>query len=46
LVAGGGGVGAFFLLGFFFFVGAVGCVRLLPACAVPGLSVVGFWALP
>jgi hypothetical protein len=42
LVTGGGGVGALgFLCGFFFFFGAAGCVRLLPACAVPGLSVVG-----
>jgi hypothetical protein len=47
LVAGGGGVGAFFLFGFFFFflVGAAGCVRLLPAWEVPGLSAVGFCAL-
>ena len=47
LVTGGGGVGALAFLCFFLTVGffAVGCVRLLPACAVPGARRVGFWLL-
>src|ERR1700748_2603192 len=49
LVTGGGGVGALAFLCdflFFFLVGDAGCVTLLPACAVPRLSFVGFWELP
>jgi hypothetical protein len=46
LVRGGGGVGgAAFLCFFLAFFLAAGCWRLLPACAVPGFSRVGFCPL-
>jgi hypothetical protein len=46
-VRGGGGVGGVFaLFGFLPFLGAAGWLTLLPAWAVPGLSVVGFCPLP